>query len=113
MQRMFSTLKRMVSHLALVLMLVGLVSSLAAPAWAANTDYFGTSRPSVNESVDKQGVVSDQGQNQQLEQARDKTQAANYKRESYDEMAEEVANPRGVEKEYEENLKAYKQSKKD
>ena len=112
MQRMFSTLKRMVSQVTLVLMLVGLISSLAAPAWAANTSS-GTSRPSVNESVDKQGVLSDQGQNQQLEQARDKTQAANYKRESYDEMAEEVADPRGIEKEYEENLKAYKQSQKD
>lgn len=113
MQRMLSTLKRMVSRVALALMLVGLFSSLSAPALAANTDYYGTSRPPVNESVDKQGVVSDRGQNQQLEQARDQSQTPDYKRESYDEMAEEVANPRGIEKEYKENLKTYRQSQKD
>lgn len=113
MQYVFSILKRMVSRVALVLMLVGVLGSLAAPALAADTDYYGTSRTPINQSVDKQGVVSDEGQNQQLGQARDKSQAADYKRESYDEMAEEVANPRGIEKEYEENLKAYRQSQKD
>ncbi len=113
MQRMRSILKRVVSRVALALMLVGLFSSLTAPVLAANTDYYGTSRPSVNESIDQQGVVSDHGQNQQLEQARDQSQAVDYKRESYDQMAKEVAQPRGVEKEYEENLKTYRQSQKD
>lgn len=113
MQSMFSTLKQMMGRVVLVLMLVGLFSSLSSPALAANTDYYGTSRPPVNERVDRQGVESDSGKNQTLDQPRGKTQAAEYEEESYDELTKAVEQPRGVEQEYEKDLKTYRQSQKD